>query len=595
MKKEIIQRQGSAIIDDFEHRQARMNIASIREEAERRTRIMHELHDQINAGRSIGQASNLVCMKHGMDKTTLSRWRKKIKSLHPTEWCTALAPQYQGNSNKAAFSDEAWRFIRDEYFIESKPQLSVVYRMAKKKAQLNGWEIPSLKTVERVCKSQPEWLRVLGRHGETAFKAMYPALERDYTTLKIHEGWESDIRRLDVFTLCPDGDVRRLCVVAWRDLRTRLILSIKGYINPCAELVRISFKDAISRANAVPEFVLIDNGREYAAKAVSGGQETRNRGKIKEDDPLGVFTIVGSRAQWATPYHGQAKPIESMWNVLANHIDKTRAFEGAYVGRNAVERPENCRPENAVPLKDLNEIIRQAVDEYNHRPQTASGLNGMSPIQAYQSLIDKTPVRAPTDLMLDQLKKENRSLKIGRNGIEFKLDGYGELRYWSERLADLSRNRPYRVFFNPENPNEPISVWDDKRFLCHAELRESVPFISPEAAQKNARAKAEFLKPRKAIARGMKKTSPTEISEKNAQAGPAQLPQATMFLRDASALPPEPLKAPVAPCDSARESEVRKIYRLGANQVEPPLKVDHIQPERMRALMLDQAKVKKSA
>ncbi|WP_332460286.1 transposase domain-containing protein [Pseudophaeobacter flagellatus] len=67
----------------------------------------------------------------------------------------------------------------------------------------------------------------------------------------------------------------------------------------------------------------------------------RFRFKVREEDPLGVLPLLGIQIHWATPAHGQAKPIERAFRDLASDVAKDPCFAGAYVGNRPDAKPEN--------------------------------------------------------------------------------------------------------------------------------------------------------------------------------------------------------------------------------------------------------------
>ncbi|WP_328809175.1 transposase domain-containing protein, partial [Profundibacterium mesophilum] len=50
---------------------------------------------------------------------------------------------------------------------------------------------------------------------------------------------------------------------------------------------------------------------------------------------------MGIELHWATPGHGQAKPIERAFRDFADNIAKDPRFAGAYVGHKPDAKPEN--------------------------------------------------------------------------------------------------------------------------------------------------------------------------------------------------------------------------------------------------------------
>lgn len=75
-------------------------------------------------------------------------------------------------------------------------------------------------------------------------------------------------------------------------------------------------------------------------------------------------------------------------------------------------------------------------------------------------------------------------LKLDRNdaSLRLKIEGYGVCRFDSRVLRDLPLttryNSRFQVYFDPENPNTPVAVYDRKdQFICEAEPLARIPVI----------------------------------------------------------------------------------------------------------------------
>lgn len=147
-----------------------------------------------------------------------------------------------------------------------------------------------------------------------ALERGFPTIERDYASLELHQCWESDGRKADVFCVWPDGVVNRPFVIAIRDVRTRKVLSIRICHAPDTEAVLGAYGAALMNTRAVPAYFKLDNGREYANKAFTGHQKTRYRNKYKADEAVGILTAMNVKVHWSKPGQGRDKPIESWWN-----------------------------------------------------------------------------------------------------------------------------------------------------------------------------------------------------------------------------------------------------------------------------------------
>lgn len=490
-----------------------------KQRAERLCSAVVDFEQLIAAGTAKGEATAYVVGKHNIDTTTLWRARTAVKGQPPNLWEALLLPRYKGRTKEADLTVEAWDWIKARWLSTSEPPAHVVIKEARKEGRARGWEIPSDKTVIRKLNAIDAPIVLLGRKGKEAFDATFPAAERDFAVYGLHDVWVSDGRRVDVFCRWPDGAVSRPFVVAWCDIRTRMVLGARGGFNATSNLVLASLHAALQYVDIKPQKALLDNGREYAAKQVTGGQKTRYRFKMNEGDPLGALTRMGIEVIWARPYRGQEKPIESFWKYIANHLDKLPEFQGAYCGKDTVSKPEDLDRNKAIPIEiyaaKLAEILEEFNREHKHRGR---GMDRKSPGQLYDEMLQAEPHKEwPRPLAEDMrlLCLEQRTLTLNNRdaSIRFNFAGYGEVRYWSEALADLpmaARSKKYAVFYNPEDPDIPIVIYDGERLIGEASRIGLVG--NKQSATQHCIDKAAFKKPRTEEFKDIRKAAPLALS-----------------------------------------------------------------------------------
>lgn len=469
---------------------------SIQKEARRRVDILDEFNALLNGGLKQATALNIIRNHHAdASKATLWRWQKKTNG-HPRQyWEALLAPEYRGRVRNE-ISETVWEFFVRHWLTQNQPDASVIYRLTIPAAQENGWgKLPSLKTFERRIKTDiPENQRILGREGETALRQRLPHQKRDYTTLKLHELWESDGRKADVFCRWPDGiTVARPFVVIWREVRTRVVLSVRIYSYATGELIIESLASAMRRSGTYPEGAVLDNGREYANKPLTGGQKTRFRFTIKENEPIGILTRIGATVHWTTPYHGAAKPIESFWGKLAKVTDML--FPKAYTGRNTVERPENCDQKNAIPIEEFAAKLIHAIETYHHEPHGGHGMFGKSPIKLYEELSKNYTPKPCTEEHLRACRPLVKRLKLrDQYNFEFKIDGYGTVTYIPDESMNLRRRWEYDVIPDIGDPKAPALIYDGAKYLGEARYQEHTPFLDTNAGKETMRNRTATMK-----------------------------------------------------------------------------------------------------
>lgn len=470
--------------------------AALKEEARRRERALQALHEYIDGGRPRMASFGAVAEEFDEHPNTIRRWLKLVRNQVQADWYLLLAPAYAcEGAPKAECPAPAWSYILEQWLVQSKPALTAVYRRATKEAAWRGWgELPSLKTIARRIESEvPRATVVLRREGEKALEKLYPAAERDFSTLAGHEMWESDGRRCDVFVRFPDGEVRRPILMVWREVHSRYVLGWAAGKTENTPLVRSSMRDAMLRSRSLPREFLMDNGRAYASKEITGGQPNRYRFKVNADDVLGVTTLLGIKPAWAMPGHGQSKPVESFWRTIAE-TDKRAEFAGAYCGNRPDAKPEefaDFKPSKAIPLQDYLAAVSEDIEAFLDRAHRGDGMDGRSPREVYDELMGSAVVRTPTaeQIRLCLEAAENKTLDAHDRSVTV----LGN-RYWSEELSELKKRGPYTVRYNADDASEPVAIYDGDRFICEARLVQRTGFRDQEAAKAHIRARNAFKK-----------------------------------------------------------------------------------------------------
>jgi hypothetical protein len=485
----------------------------------------------VDDGFSIGEAEKQIASRHGVSKPTLWRYRQATKDHPQMHWKPLLSPRYKGGRPPAEFTEEAYGYILVRTLNTSETPWNIVFEEARELAKVNGWVIPGDDAIRYRLAKEPKWLDTMGRKGPKALERSYPAIRRNYESLALHELWESDGRKSDVFCLWPDGTIARPFIIVWREVRSRLVLGVKGYLNPSAAGVISAFGMALARAGTAPDFAKIDNGREYAAKSVTGGQANRYRFPVVPGEQPGIMTLCGTKAEWSKPGRGQDKPIESFWRFVADRCDKAPEFEGAYCGRNPVEKPENFDRRKAIPIAFYGAKLAKVLEYFNiqHR-HSGSGMDGRTPLEVYTEL-SANMARPPVDPAHIRLCKMGvASIKPSAVDASYilKIPGYGTCRYWSKKIAGLPLevlSRKHSVYYDLENPSAPVSIYDGHAWLDDAPQFEELPFRNAgEGAAAHVKDKNALLKPQIAAVKQMKAAAQPDFPALPGVTGLSELP-----------------------------------------------------------------------
>ena len=458
-------------------------------EAFRRAELLWAFEDmEVPEGEKKSYLAEAWAKERGTSRATLYKWLGSVKHLERHQWAYALVPERRkGNmpgAPKADIDPGLWDFIKSEWLTQSKPALRHVYRRAVALANARDLDLPAEKTIARRLAALPLPLVTLMREGEKALDDMYPPMRRDYSTLAVHEMWNADGHTFDAHIRWADGSVSRPIVLAWQDVRTRLFVGWAIGKSESAHLVRQSLAASLERARAIPEKALLDNGRAFASKEISGGQATRYRFKVQADEMPGVLTMLGVEVKWAKPGRGQSKPIERAWQTLTA-MAKRPEFEGAYCGNKIDNRPEEHDIKNAVDVALFERLLHEEIEAYNARAHRGDSMDGRSPRQVYEALMASTVVRQPTASQVRRCALAAQQIKLNRHGEFFILEN----RYGSDACAALPRNVKYMAYYDPNDTTVPVELWDGEDLVATVPAMDSLGFADRNAAQSHARAK----------------------------------------------------------------------------------------------------------
>lgn len=456
-------------------------------------------------------ALHAVGAQLGIAWQNLNRWYALVKGLPRADWLPALAPKYAGRTATAEIDAEAWDFFKALFLSKSRPPAATCYEQLGREAALRGWSVPALGTLMRRLRREVGAPAIkYSREGEESLKRMFPAQQRDKTAMHALECVCSDGHRLDLFAKWPDGSIGRPIMVAWQDIYSGRVLAWRVDKSENKELVRLTFGDVVERFG-IPERVLMDNGRAFASKWISGGARTRYRFKIREEEPSGILKLLGIEPIWGTPYSGQSKPIERAFGDLANHIAKHPAFEGCWIGNRPDLRPDDYDGKT-VPLDRLIEVIGREIAAHNAREGRRSPTcNGRSFDAVFAESYAAHPPKkaAPAQRALWLLAAEGVTARAPDGAIHL-----GRNRYWHERLPQLMGQKLV-VRFDPQRLTAPVHVYAlDGRFIVTAECVEAAGFLDHEAAQDHARSRNQWRRAVKAQLAAEKRMATIEAGQR---------------------------------------------------------------------------------
>lgn len=389
-------------------------------------------------------------------------------------------------------SDAAWSRFCALYLTPNQWSVAKCHRTVEAEAEVHGWDWPSRRTVLNLIRERltPEMI-CLKREGNEAWSKRFETpIGQDANAWAAGECWEADHARLDFFIrVFREGrwTHARPWLTAWFDRRSRRAMGWVISMSGNSATIRQALLNALrTEGVSVPTSVWLDNGKDFAAAALTGAtkHERRTLSPAEREqiqrEACGLLTHLGIDGHFAVAYNHNGKARIERWFGTV-HGDFDREWP-SYAGYDAAELDKMERAERLENTMDLPTIeqVRERFaawfDSYNHRadhniddlvdPDTRQRL---SPIEFYDRYLPALRVvRADSLLLLEQVF--TRPLTVHKWGISLKIAGkairYGE--HAVELRELMGSHRQVRVSYD-ESDLRSVRVFDeDWKLICIA-------------------------------------------------------------------------------------------------------------------------------
>lgn len=449
-------------------------------EAMRRLHVLVAVDDLVSAGMKKLTAIAHVAAEAEVDPATIRRWFALVKSVERQDWLAALAPRYVGSTEpKAECDPRAWDWYKGQYLTRRQPTHADTYRRLEEIAKVEGWTLPSARTLIRRIETDVDRLTLtLMREGEEAMAALFPRQQRDATVFAAGEAVNGDGLKFDrLWVRFPDGEIINTAT-AWlyQDLRTRKILAWRLGKTENTDLFRLATYDLTGVC--APQLVWLDNTRVAANKTMTAGAPGRHRFKDQDFDGLGLLPALGMIPKWTNPDKVTgtpgAKPIERAFGIGGIH--EKVATHPAFTDRGYSRA-------TAIDAEELRAVLDQEIARHNSQKgrQTEACRGLLSFDEAWEEATRSIVFRKFTERQRNMLLMVREVVRVDQTGmvsIEAGRSRFAKNRYWSEASARLSGKRIV-AHFDPDNLRAGIFIYSlTGDYLCQAEHRPSTAFNS---------------------------------------------------------------------------------------------------------------------
>ncbi len=510
----------------------------IKARARHRLAVLQMVEALERAGQSrslaVGEAARVL----GASERAIWRWRAMVEGVPPADWLARLAPKYRRAARPAAkrSASEFMRRLKSDYLRLSQPSFSACWRRARRYCEARGLDWLTERTARRRLEQEvPRVTRIFAREGEAGLARCFPPQIRSRAEMGALEWVDADFHKFDVFARWPDGTISRPQLVAFHDIYSGKVLSWRVDWSPNKVAVAAAWGDLVEDYG-LPEHVLFDNGREFANKWMTGGAKTRFRFKLTEDEPLGILALCGIKIHWATPAHGQAKPVERAFRDFADAISRDPRFEGAWVGNRPSAKPENYAS-RAIDIEEFIRVVADGINEHNARPgRRSETAQGRSFDETFAESYARRPIRRATEMQkrLWLMGQEVRKLHAGHGRVTLMGNTY-----WAAWMNEYAGQKLV-LRFDPEDLHAGLHIYDrEGQYLGFAPCEVAEGFGDAAAARKLAAKRARIRKAERRLLEQHRELSAAELGQgmDETATDPAPLPAAKVVRGDFAAKP----------------------------------------------------------
>ena len=482
----------------------------VRARARERLAALQMVEAMVAAGQSRSLAVSEAGRVLGHGARTIWSWFAQLEGVARSDWLAHLAPRHRlaARPVRKRQAPEFMARLKSDYLRLSQPSFSACWRRAQRYCQAKGFDwLPERSARRRLMAEVPRVTRVFAREGEAGLARCFPAQIRSRAHLGALEWVDADFHKFDVFVRWPDGTVSRPQMVAFHDIYSGKVLSWRIDWSPNKVAVAAAWGDMVEEYG-LPEHVLFDNGREFANKWMTGGARTRFRFKLIEGEPLGILALCGVKIHWATPGHGQAKPVERTFRDFADAISRDPRFEGAWVGNRPDAKPENYAS-RAIELEDFIRVVADGINEHNARPgRRSETARGRSFDEVFAESYATRPIRRASEAQkrIWLMGQELRKAHAGSGRVTLAGNTY-----WSAWMNEYA-GQELVLRFDPEDLHAGVHVYDKVgQYLGFGACEVAAGFDDYAAARKLAADKARIRKAERKLVSQHRELSASEL------------------------------------------------------------------------------------
>lgn len=388
-----------------------------------------------------------------ISKATLYR---KWQAVRSNNWNSLIENRGKGRKGQSSIHPAAWEAFCAFYLRQTGPGVERCMELTEEWAMENRPEalpLPSVATFQRKIRNEisPEVL-CFKREGDRRWWEEYsPYISRHYDNVVSNQIWVGDTYTLDIVTRAETGQLHRMYLSAWVDVRSGIFVGWSLSDGSRSQNSVNALRDGCVRQGTMPlNNLYTDNGREFLTFDF-GGRGHRAKTVLangeKPFQPLTIMQRMEVEMVNAIPKNSRAKIVERSFRALKDRI--MRLFP-TFTGGSPQEKPEQLKailksgrkvPTDAEAREFLDKLIQY---DLNYRIYDGPVVKdrGKRLIDVYNEYSVREKIPADPAVLRLMLMRSTRPLKVGRAGIVTVINGV-PMKFWREEIRQYMDQKVY--------------------------------------------------------------------------------------------------------------------------------------------------------
>lgn len=399
-----------------------------------------------------------------------------------------------------AYIENVW-FNKD--FAANDGTVEMLYMKLEQVAALQGWEYPSYQTVTRYINYLMEERRAKNAHflaakgaREYKNKVMVKG-SRDTKSLPVLGLLQGDEHTFDCWVAFthPNGKVTAIKprLVGWVDTRSRTFLGDIICRHANSQILKLSLLKVIyGTPGGVPQWLLIDNGKDYNAKDLTGVKRSERKKKAElqfDEETKGFYRSIGIQDEInSLPFQPWSKAqIERFFGTVCSSFTKWMfSYTGTLTGSKTAAKikkdiPKMLERGQLLTMEEFYQLWSKWLNEVYHKREhkglKRQGEKLKVPMELFMKAEDRYYKPAPPKSYASILMM--KAERVHAYNIGIRKFGY---EYRAQELCNY-HNEKVDIKYDPEDITRLYVYTREGKKICEAVSQELL-LIAPRVSQK---------------------------------------------------------------------------------------------------------------